>query len=79
MSELVAHQDDVLWQSDHGEDTTDILINRKEQLEQTRRDIACQIAALDAKLKEHEMQLDIQKTCTDSIIEKTNEWKEYCI
>lgn len=72
-AELGAHQADGLRPSDHDEDTTDILINRKEQLEQTRRDIACQIAALDAKLKEHEMQLDIQKTCTDSIIEKTNE------
>lgn len=72
-AELGAHQADGVRPSDHGEDTTDILINRKEQLEQNRRDIACQIAALDARLKEHARQLDIQKTCADSIMEKMNE------
>lgn len=72
-AELGAHQAEGLRPGDHGESTTDILINRKEQLEQSRRDIACQIAALDARLNEHYRQLDIQKTCTESILEKTKE------
>lgn len=72
-AELGAHQAEGLRPGDHGESTTDILINRKEQLEQSRRDIACQIAALDARLNEHNRQLDIQKTCTESILEKTKE------
>lgn len=72
-AELGAHQAEGLRPGDHGESTTDILISRKEQLEQSRRNIACQIAALDARLNEHDRQIDIQKTCTESILEKTKE------